>query len=160
MYIVMMIYSEYIEFWIWIHENCNSDEVSVSFFGQNPSNPWWLMNTVIWIANSLAWPCWMDVPHTPWFFQRFWHVLTHRTCPSRRFLRTNRDNGEYESQLLNICPKQGFQQFPPSSKHHLEIPSGFIKHGWLDNPLEMEVVRGKSPINGPFSSKPCLITGG
>ena len=26
-----------------------------------------------------------------------------------------------------------------------------IKHGWLENPLWMEVLIGKSPINGPFS---------
>ena len=30
----------------------------------------------------------------------------------------------------------------------------------MDNPIWMEVLIGKSPINGPFSSKPCLITGG
>ena len=30
----------------------------------------------------------------------------------------------------------------------------------MENPLSMEVFIGKSLINGPFSSKPCLITGG
>ena len=33
------------------------------------------------------------------------------------------------------------------------LPSGVIKHGWLENPVLMEASRGKSPINGPFSSK-------
>ena len=34
---------------------------------------------------------------------------------------------------------------------------------WLENPsgiFEMQILIGKSPINGTFSSKPCLITGG
>ena len=27
------------------------------------------------------------------------------------------------------------------------LPSGFIKHGWLENPLRMEVLMGESPIS-------------
>ena len=35
-----------------------------------------------------------------------------------------------------------------------------IKHGWLENPLSMTVLMGKSLVNGPFSSQPCLSTRG
>ena len=40
---------------------------------------------------------------------------------------------------------------------HMEY-SLVIKHGWLENP--MEVLIGKSLINGSFPSKPCLSTRG
>ena len=33
----------------------------------------------------------------------------------------------------------------------INVPSGFIKHGWLGNPRSMEVFVGKSLTNGPFS---------
>ena len=33
----------------------------------------------------------------------------------------------------------------------VSLPSGFIKHGWLENPLGMKVLIGTSLINGPFS---------
>ena len=32
-----------------------------------------------------------------------------------------------------------------------------IKHGWLENPPWIEVWLGKSHINGPVSSKPCVM---
>ena len=32
-----------------------------------------------------------------------------------------------------------------------DIPSGFIKHSWLENPLPREVSIVRSAINGPFS---------
>ena len=37
-----------------------------------------------------------------------------------------------------------------------------VKHGWLENPrAEWRFVAGKiTDFNGPFSSRPCLITGG
>ena len=35
--------------------------------------------------------------------------------------------------------------------NHTSILSGVIKHGWLENPLWMEVLWRKSLINGPFS---------
>ena len=44
----------------------------------------------------------------------------------------------------------------------IDMPSGFIKHGWLEN-LRTEWrfrARKITNKNGPFFSTPCLITGG
>ena len=40
------------------------------------------------------------------------------------------------------------------------LPSGFIKHGWLENSLWMEVLLGKSLISMVHFQVPCLISGG
>ena len=42
------------------------------------------------------------------------------------------------------------------------IPSGVIKHGWLENPhFEWRIIDKKNTdFYGPFSSTPCLISGG
>ena len=42
-----------------------------------------------------------------------------------------------------------------------DLPSGHQPHGWLEYPpTECVFFVGKSPINGPFSNQPRLITGG
>ena len=121
----------------------------MSFFGQNPSNPWWLLNTVIWVANSLAWPCWMDVPHTTWFFQRFWHVLTHKTCQNRV------DSCEQIVTMVNLKAIYLIyaQSKHSSSSHHRQDTIFILKYPlhqtWLAG--KSPTNGGKSPINGPFS---------
>ena len=72
------------------------------------------------------------VHHVPWLFPM--------SFPDLRYLIGERNN-------------------PLSATSKTLIPSGVIKHGWLDNPLSMEVYfhRKIAELNSVFSSRPCLM---
>ena len=123
-----------------------------------------------YVPNLTAWNMWWFtschsyyVIGKPEIFK--WSIVAFYTCAQRGWRNTFAD-------LFGMVFLEASSYFSPGPSKGAEVKTlllhtfhyftlSFGNQTWLaGNPLWMKVFIGKSAMNGPLSSKPCLITGG